>query len=103
MPLLSQKEVLNLKLSSIPLKQLKEFARNLGINGIDSATEIIKKVLEKGIKEDKVNKFIKQKYNERIEKRRKVISDDNLKKELKKSQNFFLGCGSRAVRPENTN
>ncbi|HHS49485.1 MAG TPA: hypothetical protein ENM99_06615, partial [Desulfurella acetivorans] len=79
MPLLSQKEVLNLKLSCIPLPQLKKLAIHLGMNGIGSATEIIKKVLEKGIEEKIVDEFIKQRYRERIQERRKVISDEDLK------------------------
>lgn len=53
MPLLSQKEVLNLKFSCIPLSQLKLFAQYFGIKGIDSAGEIIKKLLEKEIDEKK--------------------------------------------------
>jgi len=88
MPLLSQKEVLNLKLSSIPLLQLKMFALNLGIKGTGPAGEIIKRLLENGIDEKIVNEFIKQKYNEKMQERRKVISDEDLKKELMKVKTF---------------
>lgn len=41
MPLLSAKEVRNLKLSSIPLEKLKEFAGSAGQNNTGSATDII--------------------------------------------------------------
>ncbi|MBA2123866.1 hypothetical protein B9J78_02855 [bacterium Unc6] len=91
MPLLSQKEVLNLKLSCIPLPQLKLPALNLGINNTGSATEIIKRVLDKGVDEKVIQRFIKQKYNERIQERREVISDEDLKKELLKVQTFSWG------------
>jgi len=46
MPLLSQKEVLNLKLGCIPLPDLKMLSKNLGASNIGTATEIIKTVLE---------------------------------------------------------
>jgi len=91
MPLLSQKEVLNLKLSCIPLPQLKLFAFDAGINNVRLATEIIKRVLDKIVDEKIIDEFIKQKYSERIQERRKVISDEDLKKELLKVQTFTLG------------
>ncbi len=91
MPLLSQKEVLNLKLSCIPLPQLKLFALNFGVEGSGPAGEIIKRLLENGIDEKIVNEFIKQKYNEKIQEQRKVISDEDLKKELMKVKTFSWG------------
>lgn len=91
MPLLSAKEVLNLKLSCIPLPQLKILALNLGIDNRGSATRIIKRILEKEIKEDIVNEFIKQRYNEKIQERMKVISDEELKNELLKVKTFSWG------------
>jgi len=62
MPLLSQKEVLNLKLSCIPLSQLKLLALNLGISDKGSATEIIKIILSVQRDEKTIDAFIKQKY-----------------------------------------
>ena len=84
MPLLSQKEVLNLKLSCIPLPQLKMLSQNLEINNTGSATEIIKRIMESPPDEKVIDKFIKQKYSERIQERRTIISDEDLKKELLK-------------------
>ncbi|MBA2123399.1 hypothetical protein B9J78_00400 [bacterium Unc6] len=84
MPLLGQKEVLNLKLSCIPLPQLKIFALNSGMAGVGSVTEIIKKLLENEVDEKTVNEFIKQRYEEKIRERKAVISDEDLKKELLK-------------------
>jgi hypothetical protein len=92
MPLLSQKEVLNLKLGSIPLQHLKMFASNLGIGSAGSATEIAKKILEKQPDEKVTDEFIKQRYNERIQARRKIISDEDLKKELLKVKTFSWGA-----------
>ena len=91
MPLLSKKEVLNLQLSCIPLPQLKLLALNLGINNTGPATEIIKRIFDKGVNEKVIQTFIKQKYNERVQKRRGAISDDDLKKELLKVQTFSWG------------
>jgi len=73
MPLLSQKEVLNLKLGCIPLPQLKILARNLGISDKGSATEIIKKILGKQQDERTIDEFIRQKYAKRIQERRSII------------------------------
>lgn len=91
MPLISQKEVLNLKLSCIPLLQLKMFTLNLKISNVGSATEIIKRLLGMGIDEKAVDEFIKQRYIEKIQKRRAIISDENLKKELLKVKTFSWG------------
>jgi hypothetical protein len=91
MPLFSQKEVLNLKLSCIPLLQLKMLALNLVGDNTGSATEIIKRVFDKGIEEKIVNEFIKLRYAERIQERRLIISDEDLKKELMKVKTFSWG------------
>jgi len=91
MPLLSQKEVLNLKLGCIPIIQLRTLALNLGVSNVGSATEIIKRILEKIPDEKTIDKFIKLKYEERIQERRFIISDEDLKKELLKVKTFSWG------------
>jgi len=91
MPLLSQKEVLNLKLSCIRLPQLKMLALDLGNPNRGSATDIIKRILGSQPDEQIINKFIKQRYAERIQERRAVISDENLKKELMNVKTFSWG------------
>jgi hypothetical protein len=91
MPLLSQKEVLNLKLSSIPLPHLKILALKLGVSNKGSATEIIKRILEMKHDEKAIDEFIKQKYAKRVEERRSMISDEDLKKELMKVKTFSWG------------
>ena len=91
MPFLSHKEVLNLKLNCIPLSQLKILAVNLGINNVNRASDIIKKILEKQVDERSIDAFIKLKYKEKIQRRQNIISDDDLKKELMKVKNFSWG------------
>ncbi len=91
MPLLSQKEVLNLKLSCIPLPHLKMLASNFGISNKGSVAEIIKRILEEQPSEKIINEFIKQKYIERIRERKAIISDEDLKKELMKVRTFSWG------------
>jgi len=91
MPLLSPKKVLELKLSSIPLPQLQIFALRFGLVNISTATEIINQLLEKGIQEEKVDEFIREKYREKIQERRTVISDEDLKKELMEVNTFSWG------------
>lgn len=88
---LSKKEVLNLKLESIPLSQLKELAINCGISTNGLAKDIIKRLLNCEIEEKLVDEFIKQKYNEKIQIRRNLISDEDLKKELMKVETFSWG------------
>lgn len=91
MPLLSQKEVLNLKLGCIQLPQLKTLSLDLGFSTRGSATEIIKRILERQPDEKTIDEFIKQKYTERIQERRAIISDDDLKRELMKVKTFSWG------------
>jgi len=91
MPLFSQKEVLNLKLSCIPLLHLKMLAQNLQISSLGTAKEIIKRILISQPNEKIIDEFIKEKYKERIQKRRSVIPDEDLKKELLKVKTFSWG------------
>jgi len=91
MPLFSQKEVLNLKLGCIPLPHLKMLAQNLHISNLGTATEIIKRILRSQPNEKIIDEFIKEKYTERIQERRSVIPDEDLKKELLKVKTFSWG------------
>ena len=91
MPLLSQKEVLNLKLSCIKVPQLKILASELGISNNGKATKIIKRIFESQPDEEPINEFIKEKYTEGIQERISIISDEDLKKELMKVKTFSWG------------
>lgn len=91
MPFLSQKEVLNLKLSCIPLQDLRILARSLGNIELRSAFEIIKKLIEIQEDDEIIDTFIKEKYKEKTEARQLLISDTDLKYELMKVQTFSWG------------
>jgi hypothetical protein len=91
MPFLSEKEVLNFKLKSIPVVPLKKLALSLGINNLNTSGDIIKEIVNLKINEKYIDEFIKQEYKSKIEERRKLISDDDLKKELMKVQTFSWG------------
>ena len=91
MPLFSYKEVLNLKLSSIPANELRELASNFGINKKGSKTEIVKRLMSYSLDVKQIEYFIKNSYIKRIEDRRLLISDEDLKKELTKVKNFSWG------------
>lgn len=91
MSLFSSKEVLNLKLSSIPSPRLKQLALSLGLDSRGTVTEIIKKILNIGIDEGAVDELIKQQYEKVIEERRKLISDKDLRAELMKVKTFSWG------------
>lgn len=92
MSLLSTTDVLNLKLNSIPLQYIKVLAQEMGISEQSSASEIIKKILEKYPSPKIIDNFIKQKYYfEKIQHRKKEISDDDLKRELSKVKTFSWG------------
>lgn len=89
MPLLSTKEVRNLKLSSIPLEKLKSFAENVKQTG--SASDIIKRLIDLSGIDAKIDSFIKREYAFRIKQRKDLISDEDLIKELHKVKDFSWG------------
>ena len=97
MPFLSQKEVLNLKLSCIPLHLLKTLANELKVTTSSSdksaaiITKVIEKVDQKEIPESKIEQFIKVEYTKLINERRKIISDEDLRNELMKVQTYSWG------------
>lgn len=91
MPLQSKKEVRQIKLSSIPLVKLKDFAigKNQSISG--SSSDVIKRLMDINDIDEQIDQFIKQEYEKRIAERRKLISDEDLIKELHKVQEFSWG------------
>lgn len=91
MSLLSPKEVRNLKLSSIPLENLRDFAETVGQDKKGRATDIIKRLIDRSDIDSKIDMFIKQQYALRIEERKAVISDEDLIKELHKVEDFSWG------------
>jgi len=91
MPILSQREVLRLKLACIPLPQLRELSHQLNIEAGQTARELIEKISELSHRESEIDSFIKGKYEEKIQKRRAEISDEELIEELSKVQEFSWG------------
>lgn len=87
--LVSKKELANLKLKSIKSANLKELAESLSINSRGTATNLIKKLIN--VPQDKIDEFIKRKYQEQVKERKKLISDGDLKQELLKVKEFKWG------------
>jgi hypothetical protein len=87
--LVSKKELANLKLKSILANDLRELAYSLKINPSGTASNLITKLID--VPQDKIDEFIRAKYKALVEERRKVISDDDLKKELLKVKEFKWG------------
>ncbi len=91
MPLFSAKEVRNLKLGSIPLEKLRNFADILGQSNGGKATDIIKRIIDIPGIDGKIDAFIKKEYACRIKERKDLISDEDLTKELYKVKDFSWG------------
>lgn len=70
---------------------LQELANQLGVSPKGAAAETIKRILAEGQDDAKINRFIKQKYLQRIDERRQLVSDDDLKQELFKVKTFSWG------------
>ncbi|OHB55305.1 MAG: hypothetical protein A2173_08690 [Planctomycetes bacterium RBG_13_44_8b] len=91
MPLFSEKEVRNLKLSSIPLEKLRVFAASLGQSNSGKASDIIKRLIDISNIDSQIDNYIKQQYMLKIKDRRAIISDNDLIKELHKVKDFSWG------------
>jgi len=91
MPLLSAKEVRNLKLSTIPLEKLRNFAESVEQGNSGSATDITKRIIDINNIDSQINAFIKQEYSLRIKERKNLINDEDLIKELHKVKDFSWG------------
>jgi len=91
MPFFSKKEVLNLKLRSVDLARLKILARQLGLSPKGTSSKIIKQIIESGVDEGEIDYFIKQQYKSKIKKRRSIVADEVLKRELGKVKSFSWG------------
>lgn len=87
--LVSKKELANLKLRAIKSDDLKELAGILGVDARGTATNLIKKLID--IPQNKIDDFIKKKYQTQVKERQKLISDEALKQELLKVKEFRWG------------
>lgn len=87
--LVSKKELINLKLNSIRAQDLRELAEALGIDPRGKASDLIKRLID--APEEEIDKFIKRKYQQYIKERQKIISDEELRQELMKVDEFKWG------------
>ena len=91
MGLLTEKESLRMKLSTIPLPVLKKFVKNFGNEKLRRSGDIIKFLIQKKVSNEAVDKIIKDEYEKKLNQRKSVISDQNLLKELLKVKKFHWG------------
>ena len=87
--LVSKKELINLKLRAIKSDDLKELADALSIDSRGTATNLIKRLIN--VPQNKIDEFIKRKYQKQVKERQKLISDEDLKQELLKVKEFKWG------------
>ena len=87
--LVSTKELTNLKLKAIKADDLKELAASVGVESKGSAGDLIKKLID--LPKNKIDAFIKTKYQLQVRERQKMISDNELIKEVQKVTDFNWG------------
>jgi len=87
--LVSEKELANLKLKAIKADDLKELAAAVDVEPKGSVGDLIKKLI--GLPQSKIDSFIKTKYQTQVKERQKLISDNELIKEVQKVTDFNWG------------
>jgi len=87
--LVSAKELTNLKLKSIKSDGLKDLAESLGIDSKGRVSDLVKRLID--VPQDKIDTFIKERYQNQAKERQKLISDEELKRELLKVKEFRWG------------
>ena len=90
MGMLSNTEVLRLKLATMPAPLLRDFAQSNSVEG-KKAGELIKNLIISNIDPQQVDRFIKEQYSKKAKERQADISDDELLKELHKVKTFQWG------------
>lgn len=87
--LVSKQELANFKLQSIKADGLKELAEASGVDNRGNKSDIVKRLI--GISQNEIDEFIQNKYQKLITERQAIISDEDLKKELMKVEEFRWG------------
>jgi len=87
--LVSKKELANLKLQSIRSDDLKILANSLGVDTRGKTSDIVKRLID--IPQNKIDEFIRRKYQDFTRERQVIISDEDLKNELMKVKEFHWG------------
>lgn len=90
MPLVSRKEVLRLKLSTLPVPILREISKRFTVV-ISNKAEMITSLLNTNIDEDYIESIIKREYRKITEARNNLISDGELLEELNKVKAYHWG------------
>jgi len=78
--LVSEKELKNLKLKATKADDLRELAADVEVNPKGTAGDLIKKLID--LPQNKIDTFIKIKYQALVKERQKLISDSELIKEV---------------------
>jgi len=91
MPLLSQKEVLRIKLETLGLPSLCKLCVRMGLDKRGNSGELIKRVLASAPSALVLDQFIKDKYLAIITERESLISTSELQSELGKVREFSWG------------
>lgn len=86
---MSPMEVKNLKLRSIPLDKLRNLCNLVRVSNRGNGTELIKRLIN--FPDSVLDSFIKNQYKMLISERQKLISDDELRRELEKVKEFSWG------------
>jgi len=87
--LVSKKELANLKLQSIRSDDLKMLADSLDIDPRGKTSDIVKRLIP--APQNNIDEFVKRKYQDLSRERQAIISDEDLKKELMKVEEFHWG------------
>lgn len=87
----TRKELINQKLEALTADLLKEFAEKHNFSKVGNKGDLSKRLIEK-MNETEIDHFIKQKYQEMVDERRKNwITDRELEAELGKVKDFSWG------------
>lgn len=97
MPLVSAKEALRLKLTSLPRPALDKICRSKQVYASGWKEDIVKKLVNLNLTSTEVDTFIKQGYAKRIRDRQAFISTEELKYELGKVTEFSWGVVQGAL------
>jgi len=91
MPLLSQMEVLRLKLETLVVPFLRALCKRTGLDHRGNSSELIKRVLANAPDASTIDQFIKEEYLAIIKEREALITASELKAEVGKVKEFSWG------------
>lgn len=89
MPFVSPLEAKNLKLQSLKVSSLRALCLELGLEHKGNKADLIQRLME--VSDELIDAFIRKEYSKKVQERRKLITDDELKAELRKVKRFKWG------------